>query len=271
MKKFAFASLLFSIALITWFSCGKTAPKPTPITFESVTVRDSLGKCSDDGDGNCFQVSVNYLVAKGGDAAVAAAISDTIQRFVIQDLMMLASDSLLPKKVDAALKAARTEYEREVKAQAEEEDPFRVQFNLDVATKELYRTAKSISIEQQCYIYSGGAHPNSETRLLVFNTSNGKMITLKEIVKDSVAFMKIVEENLRKVREIPANQSLHEAGFLFDEILVALPQPIDYCLTAKGLKIIYNPYEIAAYAMGPTEMEIPISALEKVLNLELLR
>ncbi len=271
MKKIAFASLLFLIGLITCFSCGKTPAKSTPITFESITLRDSLGKCSDDGDGNCFQINLTYLVAKGGDAAVASAISDTIQRFVIQDLMSFTSDSLLPNKVDVALKAARAEYEKEVTEQAKEENPFHVRYNLDVTTTELYRTAKTISIEQQCYVYSGGAHPNGETRLLIFNTTNGKMITLKEIMKDSVTFMKIVEENLRKVREIPANESLTDAGLLFDEFGGKLPLPVDYCLTAKGLKVIYNPYEIASYAAGPTEMEIPLAALEKVLNLELLR
>jgi hypothetical protein len=271
MKKFAFASFLFLIVLITCFSCGKTPAKSTPITFESITLRDSLGKCADDGDGNCFQVSINYLVAKGGDAAVASAISDTIQRFVIQDLMFLASDSLLPTKVDVALKAARAEYEKEVKEQAKEENPFNIKFNLDVTMAELYRTAKTISIEQQCYTYSGGAHPNSETRLLVFDTRNGKLITLKEVLKDSAAFMKIVEENLRKEHEIPANQSLTEAGLLFDTFEGKLPLPVDYCLTEKGLKVFYNPYEIASYAMGPSSMDIPLSALEKVLNLELLR
>ena len=83
--------------------------------------------------------------------------------------------------------------------------------------------------------------------------------------------MKIVEQNLRKEREVPANQSLTEAGLLFDSFEGKMPLPIDYCLTEKGLKIFYNTYEITAYAVGPTEMEIPLSQLEKILNLELLR
>jgi hypothetical protein len=82
--------------------------------------------------------------------------------------------------------------------------------------------------------------------------------------------MKIVEQYVRKAHEIPANQSLTDAGFLFGEEQ-NLPLPIDFAIKEKSLLIMYNAYEIAAYAMGATALEIPLIELEKVLKLDLLK
>ena len=267
MKRISFAIVVLNLAIF-WAACNKGAEKTQVLILEPITLRDSSGVC---GDGNCFQADINYLTAKGGETNVAQGISDTIRKFVIRDILGFAMDTELPPKVEDALKLARTEYNRQVAEQEKEQDAFPIRFSFEIDTKETYRSTKALSIEQFYASYLGGAHPNSEKRLLVFDIHTAKIINLKNIVADSANFMKIVETYLRKEHEIPANQSLRDAGFFFDDNETTLPLPVDYAITANGLRFVYNPYEIAAYAMGMTEFEIPFAELEKVLKLDLLK
>jgi hypothetical protein len=40
----------------------------------------------------------------------------------------------------------------------------------------------------------------------------------------------------------------------------------NFCITKKGILFLYNPYEIAAYAMGEIELFIPFEELKTVVN-----
>jgi Deacetylase PdaC/Protein of unknown function (DUF3298) len=267
MKKNSFVAICAIISLFL-ASCGKSPAKVTPLTFDTITIRDSTGNC---GDGNCFTSDINYIVAKGGDEAITKSINDSLRQSIINDIMVFVSDSLRPSKVEDALQLFRKEYDKQVAEQAKEPEPFRVSYALDLNMTQSYQNAKVVCISQGYYSFSGGAHPNTEERLFVFDLKTAKLINMKDIVKDSVGFMKIVEAQVRKVHEIPANQTLHEFGFLFGEENASLPLPVDYSLNDNKLRIVYNPYEIAAYAFGPTDFEIPLADLDKVLKLDLLK
>jgi Deacetylase PdaC/Protein of unknown function (DUF3298) len=266
MKRY-FLLILALGYLAIWTSCSKTAPTTSPITFESVTLRDSTGNC---GEGDCFQVDVNYIKAKETNSIIAKAISDTIQKFTAADILGLMMESPTPSTVENALSAARSEFTKQSDAQKEATDPFPVRYSLDITTSEIHQNPKVVCIEQAIYSYAGGAHPNTDVRYLVFDKQTGKIFNMKNVVSDSASFMKIVEQYVRKAHEIPANQSLTDAGFLFGEEQ-NLPLPVDFAIKEKSLLIMYNAYEIAAYAMGPTALEIPLIELEKVLKLDLLK
>jgi hypothetical protein len=219
MKKTSFLGLSLVLALFL-ASCGKNPAKPIILTFDSITMSDSTGNCD---DGNCFSTHINYLVAKGGDGTIANHINDSLRKFAINTIMVYVSDSLQPSKVEDAFHLFRKEYDKQVAEQAKEPEPFRVSYSLDLNMTAGYQNGKIACVNQGCFSYSGGAHPNSEERLYVFDLQTSKLINLKDVVTDSAGFMKIVEAQVRKVHEVPADKTLHEFGFLFGEENSSLP------------------------------------------------
>ncbi len=114
--------------------------------------------------------------------------------------------------------------------------------------------------------YVGGAHGFNERWLMIFQAKNGARVHLDGIVdKRSLSLLStIAEAELRRVRNVPAAKSLQDAGFF---VTAQSPLPLDNCgFIQEGLLIRFNPYDIAPYAMGPTEIVVPQDALKPLMK-----
>lgn len=131
----------------------------------------------------------------------------------------------------------------------------------------LFQNSDVISLDIHSEGFLGGAHGFSERRLITFDVKSGKRLNIDELVspKSRAIFEKLVETEFRRAREVPARESLSEAGFFVkpgEPILV----PDNFGITPGGLVIQYNPYEIAPYVYGATEIVVPMEAFRGVLN-----
>lgn len=261
-KLFFLVTALISVLL----SCmNEPKSKPATITFESISIKDSIGNCE---ERNCFDLKVQYLKAKE-DNPIAKTISDSLAVYTSMAIADGLTDSVIVMNdVKEAAKLVRTLYDQDNKMK--EDEQFYTIISNEISTQELYRNNKVLCIRQDIYRYMGGAHPLTTISLYTFDIRTGKTIQLKDIVLDQDKFTAIVEKYLKKEHEIPANQSLQEAGFLF-EGLETLPLPIDFSVKDNELQLIYNQYEIAAYAMGISSLSIPFSELDKVINIDRIK
>lgn len=131
----------------------------------------------------------------------------------------------------------------------------------------LFQNADVISLDIRSEGFLGGAHGFSERRLMTFDAKSGKRLTIAELVAPSSRgiFEKLVETEFRRAREVSPKESLAQAGFFVkpgEPILV----PDNFGITPGGLVIHYNPYEIAPYVYGATEIVVPMEAFRGVLN-----
>jgi len=55
-----------------------------------------------------------------------------------------------------------------------------------------------------------------------------------------------------------------EAGFYFDNDVFTLTD--NFAITKKGLKFVYNPYEVAPYALGQQEIMIPYALIKELIR-----
>lgn len=122
----------------------------------------------------------------------------------------------------------------------------------------------SLSLNESQYL--GGAHPNASERLLSLNPETGSSYSLSDFFAPGYAekLNTLGEKAFRKVREIPEGQSLEDAGFEFKGGRFQLND--NYAAGAQGLIFYYNPYEVAAYVMGPTEVVINYADLKDMLK-----
>jgi hypothetical protein len=116
------------------------------------------------------------------------------------------------------------------------------------------------------YSYTGGAHPNSNLTYLNFEVSTGKTLALSDLMKPGFEkqLTAIAEKDFRKRKGLAPQASLAEAGYDFDDDQFKLND--NFAVTKDGLVFYYNPYEIAAYAGGPTELVIKWSEIKGLIK-----
>lgn len=116
------------------------------------------------------------------------------------------------------------------------------------------------------YVFTGGAHPNSHRIILNYDLQKGALLSLKDIVLDFEQFSAVAEDIFRQEKGIDPAISLQKAGYLVDDFKVSS----QFALTKTGLLLFYNTYEIAPYAAGVTEFEIPYPLLKELIYPEYL-
>jgi hypothetical protein len=114
------------------------------------------------------------------------------------------------------------------------------------------------------YYYTGGAHGNGEEKFFVLDRADGRLLSLDDIAAGnaSPALTRLVNEALRQRFNLAPSASLTEAGFFEAEA----PVPEGFYLRPGALVFHWKSYEIAPYAMGPVEVEIPREKLAGLLT-----
>ena len=111
-----------------------------------------------------------------------------------------------------------------------------------------YKTSTNISILTQTYIYDGGAHGNSYYES--YNVYKGKLISLKKAFKSDSAYVNGKKYAKQKMLHNPASYPFADnkstiAGHAF------------YFTSTGGIKVVFDPYEVAPYVDGMKTILIP--------------
>jgi hypothetical protein len=130
--------------------------------------------------------------------------------------------------------------------------------------KVTYENAEFITIELDAYLFTGGAHGYISKQLLNFDKNKGVQLENWELFKDAEDFRAFAEEKFRQSEQIPNDKSINYTGFMFEEDAFYLPENIGF--TKDGLKLLYNPYEVASYADGPIELILTHKEVKKHLS-----
>jgi hypothetical protein len=89
-------------------------------------------------------------------------------------------------------------------------------------------------------------------------------LRFKDLIKDRTKLNKRVEQKFREINEIGPHDNLNEKGFFWDG---KFQLPANIGLVPEGVQFFYNSYEIAAYAVGPTEFVLTWEELGDLLDL----
>jgi hypothetical protein len=116
------------------------------------------------------------------------------------------------------------------------------------------------------YTFYGGAHPNTAVIYENINLANGQKIKLSDLFNPGFEekLNSAAEKSFRKARELKPDENLEEAGYWFEKGKFKLND--NFIITKKGLKFLFNPYEVAAYALGPTEFLIEYPSIKEIIK-----
>lgn len=112
-----------------------------------------------------------------------------------------------------------------------------------------------ISLYQERYEFTGGAHGNTRRSSLTYNARAGKTVSLSSLITCRRDYKKYLLDEI-------AAQIGKEPSVYFDNANVLIADtfnPEQFYLTPRGVVIYYQQYDIAPYASGIREFLIPYS------------
>ena len=215
---------------------------------EQVEFEKGLDNCKPAPE-KCTYVKLSYPVLSGGSKEGRDKLNGEIRSFAFSK-----NDDSIAKDAEAWAAAFFNEYKQfggQIPAAWWESRAIKVLAN----TPQVF--SASLGFEG----YSGGAHPNTQVDYRSYNPSNGRRYALYDWLKKGyeAPLQELGEKAFRKARNLPAGANLNDAGFTFDQ---GFQLNDNYAATTQGLVFYFNPYEIASYADGPTELTIPYSELK---------
>ncbi|MBK0384401.1 DUF3298 domain-containing protein [Pedobacter sp. SD-b] len=121
-----------------------------------------------------------------------------------------------------------------------------------------------ISFTHRIYIYTAGAHGLETYLYYNWDKKNNKVLRLNDILVANYNddLRKIAEQIFRKDEKLSPSQSLN--GYFFENQKFKLNK--NFLITPKGLKFLFNPYEIKAYAYGQTKLLVPYSKIQGLIK-----
>lgn len=177
-----------------------------------------------------------------------------------------ASVRVMITKDVAAFKTAET-----ASTEEEIELPDETQIStLDIGYQIRLATDDLISVEfTQGQYERGAAHGNSFTTVLNYDVKNGKRIELADLFNPKSNYLNVI--SAYSIKDLKEQSKKEKDSMLMDDQIEdgAAARADNYrawTITRKGLWIVFDPYQVAAYAAGPQHVLVPYSALKPIVK-----
>lgn len=266
-----FILLLCSVVFISCQSSteSQSSEEPAMIKVDSVTYKlESTPIISKDGDTSMASFAVKYPKFVGENADVIAKINAQIEQMVKSDIGSI--DDTVKTIRTASIATLGKGFIKEFEDFTNENPDFpSMGWEYEASGDTLLISPKVISIYHQVYAFMGGAHGNSSISYLNFNAQTGDLLKLTDMVSDTIALKKIAELKFEKTQKEFAKDN----DFDYDKSSYFWGNPFylptNIAVTKNGLLFMYNPYEAAAYALGPISFDLTWQELGTIVKKEI--
>jgi hypothetical protein len=270
MKKLLllFASVMALAACQSKNETTTTGTTSAEIKVDSSTYYTKTTSINKEGDSVHTSFSVKFPQLTGGNEDAINKINAQIEQMVKDQTFSMDDTTQTTKSssIESLAKGFLKEFESMA---AENNDVPIMGWDYEGSGDTLLISPKVISIYYQVYSFTGGAHGNSNITYLNFNAQTGDLLKLTDMVSDTTALKKIAELKFEKTQKEFAkdNDFEYDRTSYFWEKPFYLPANI--AITKTGLLFMYNPYEAAAYALGPISFDLTWQELGAIAKKEI--
>lgn len=268
LQEAGFVLILFIFLLA---ACSSNTDQPSPsqpttpppadrveaLSYEVRTVEKKDPNCIETA-AQCTYIRFVYPEVVGGPARA----KDAINKAVIDFLLQGAEESQQFDTIDKAMDSFIANY-RKFKNEFPDA-PYN--YTDDREVKIAYQSSGILSLDFNHTWFTGGAHPNLSRTLASYDATTGEKFKLSEllIADYKLRLDEFGEKRFREVRRLTADMNLSEAGFNFEGEKFTLNN--NFYADKDGITFYFNPYEIAAYAAGPTEFTLSYSDIKLLIK-----
>lgn len=232
--------LFFTTLLI---SCQKETSAPE---FEELNIDQVSSQDCNPEEENCAFISINVPWVKN-----AGARNKTINHHIERHVLNLVD--FQEENEFNSLEELSQNFIDNYEASAREFPEYNIPWEASVNGRVLYTSPEIISIEFNLALFTGGAHGYTSRSYLNFDPETGEPFSNEELFTSG--FKDYAEQIFRKKNEIPVEEPINSTGFFFENDSFQLPQNIGFYKNKIILR--YNAYEVASYAEGGIQIEIP--------------
>lgn len=138
-------------------------------------------------------------------------------------------------------------------------------YNIELAKDDL------ISVMLDVGSYSAGAaHPNSYSEVVNFDLKNGKLLNLSDLFRPGSKHLQIIAAyciaDLKKQGKQKGEDSMLDDDWIQRGAGPDAENYGSWTIGKQGLGIIFDAYQVAAYAAGPQHVFVPYSALKDIIR-----
>ncbi len=244
-------TLLAALMLATtaFFACKQDKPAasttPVTITEAKLKAKDCVR------DSTCAELSLVLPQLSGGaNPAAIAAVNDSLRALALAGLETNPKLSL-----EQGFDTAATNLFNDLKEHLKMSPDWPGSYTREVTGKALWQSPRYASFQTEMYAFTGGAHGSYASVLSTYDLSTGKSVPLTEVVRDTAALVPMLEKGFVEAKKEGATDTLKLSDLLFEEFK-HLPVSTNFCVVKEGVRFFYNPYEVAAWAVGSTEITL---------------
>ena len=255
------ASILFaaSVVLASLYSCSPDRHTAGPATkWTQKNLEKTYGIC-DTANTPCVKVRLTYPELQPG---VFLPLRDSLQRYINAAMY----GSVVNGAISISFDSLASEIVSEYRLLQEEFSDYAVPRELERKITIITDTAAIVSLRFEEFSFLGGAHPMQTVHYSSFDASTGRQLSLNDLFTtghEADLGQKVAQE-FRRVRQVPDSQNLTDAGFWIEE--GKFPTSRNFAIGVKHIVFYYNPYEVAPYAWGPTEVHVPLETLQAIIE-----
>lgn len=141
----------------------------------------------------------------------------------------------------------------------------------DLSIRKTYETDCYLTYETSCYVFLGGAHGSAVCRPVNIVKATGKVLAATVDTLKQKALQPILRRGVKEYISKAENRKIKDRdlqNMLFVEHgIIPLPATVPV-LTPKGLRFVYQQYEIGPYALGMVEFTVPYADVKSCLTKE---
>ena len=132
---------------------------------------------------------------------------------------------------------------------------------------EVSESPKTLTYVYTIYADTLGAHPNGYYRTFTFDKATGAEVSLNNLFTGSY-LQRLSEISRQKLPAVIATKTGYEANLESIEIgtTANIENFRNFALQGNNLIVIFAPYQVGPYAIGPQFLEIPLTEISDVLN-----
>ena len=228
----------------------------TELTFEDIALDQvSETNCVPEEE-NCAFISVHTPMADN-TGNVSQVINQHIEQHIISLVDYQEEEDI--KSLEALVQKFMDNYE----SSAKEFPEYNIPWEASVEGEMVNETPEVISIKYKLALFTGGAHGYTSITFLNFDPETGDLLKNEQIFNSE--FKAYAEKLFRKKNDIPEDGSINSTGFFFENDQFQLPQNIG--ILKNKIILRYNAYEVASYAEGGIQLEIPMEKAEEYIKI----
>lgn len=262
MKKFFFFPLLWGLLILYFTSCKQQEMEMNVYSFKDIyplTADTAQGALS-------FEAEVELPVKFRDNDILKNVRKQIIAKIFGEIYNSIPLDSILPNYAQVISGEYRRSNEPFLQKIIETGEHSGIwQNQIQVQGVAVYLDDKILSYSYERYAYMGGAHGNSSRFFYNFDLSTARLLVEKDLFVENyqgsltqLIKQQIVEDNA----EIESIADLNEFHFFEDQI----KPNNNFYINGDGLVYVYNPYDIAPYSTGQTEVALTFERLKPILK-----